>query len=93
MILLAVLLPIAAGILILPLKIKNRNLKLTAMMLVLGVTTALCVMLALGGDVTFHIWQMTENLSLDLKVTILPGCSSFSCRRGGSSPDFSPACT
>ena len=68
MILLAVLLPIAAGILILPLKIKNRNLKLTAMMLVLGVTTALCVMLALGGDVTFHIWQMTENLSLDLRV-------------------------
>ena len=68
MILLAVLLPIIFGLLIIPLKLKNRNVKLTLMMVVLAATAAICVAMAIGGETVCHIWQMTQSLSLDLKV-------------------------
>lgn len=68
MILLAVLLPIIAGLLIIPMKLKNRNLKLTLMMTVLAAVCAICVALAVGDETVCHIWQMTQSLSLDLKV-------------------------
>lgn len=68
MILLAVLLPIVAGLIILPLKLKNRNVKLTLLILALAATAAACVAIAVGDGSVFHIWQMTQSLSLDLKA-------------------------
>lgn len=68
MLLLTVLLPIVFGLLIIPMKLKNRNAKLTAMMAVLTAVCALCAAMAMGGDSVCHIWRMNGSLSLDLML-------------------------
>ena len=49
-----------------PIRIRNRTLKLILLMTVLAAETGLCVTLAMGGDVSFHLLRITDGISLDL---------------------------
>ena len=66
MILLAVLLPIAVGILLPLARLENRRLKLAAIVITLAASAGACLVLALDGDKVFRILKMTDRLSLDL---------------------------
>jgi multicomponent Na+:H+ antiporter subunit D len=66
MILLAVLLPIAVGILLPLARLEDRRLKLGAMLMTLAASVGACLVLALDEDKVFHILTMTDSLSLTL---------------------------